>query len=247
MTNNSSTVRGSKAPIWIAGFASVLVLVIAVLLGLSAKPEHNIWPPSNLTANEWGEFIAGVAGILAFIWVIATVSIQSRELELQRLELIDSRRVAREQADFIGRQTALLQQETEERNHALTLEALNALATQVQQLVTSQLFAAFDVSIRTRVGDPSSHDLSFGGVGLNRTFTNIVRATQKSYDALIANGTIVTGSKHPEQFGELKRTLDRWRELSVNLPVQHAIKRADEREMEILCALTDKIQSRETA
>lgn len=39
------------------------------------------------TANEYGDFLAGFAGSLAFLWLVASFSLQRRELALQREEL----------------------------------------------------------------------------------------------------------------------------------------------------------------
>ncbi|WP_183818974.1 hypothetical protein [Parvularcula dongshanensis] len=38
-------------------------------------------------ANEIGDFLAGFAGSLSFLWIIATILLQREELELQRAEI----------------------------------------------------------------------------------------------------------------------------------------------------------------
>lgn len=111
-------------PLWLAGALSLIWLVTAIFLGLSAENKHTLWPPDNLTANEWGDFLAGVFAPMAFFWLVATVWIQSfelreqrKELELTRKEFQYTRSVlkaqaeeAKRQAEFIGQQTEMLRQ-----------------------------------------------------------------------------------------------------------------------------------------
>ena len=47
--------------------------------------------------NEMGDTLAGIAGVLAFLWIIVTVSLQSQELAAQREELVLTRREMEEQ------------------------------------------------------------------------------------------------------------------------------------------------------
>lgn len=70
--------------------------------------------------NSLGDFLAGVFSPLAFLWLTATVLIQSNELALQRKELHDNREVmkdqaeaAKRQAEFIGLQTQAMRDQIE--------------------------------------------------------------------------------------------------------------------------------------
>lgn len=115
---------GNHQPLWFAGALSLIWLATAIWLGLSAENQHTLWPPSNLTANEWGDFLAGVFAPMAFFWLVATVWIQSSELREQRKELALTRmefqytrtvlkaqaEEAKRQAEFIGQQTEMLRQ-----------------------------------------------------------------------------------------------------------------------------------------
>ncbi|CAD7044685.1 hypothetical protein REJC140_03853 [Pseudorhizobium endolithicum] len=96
-----------------------------------------------LSANEWGDFLAGVFAPLAFFWLVAAVFIQSQELGAQRQELgltreelkltrdemREQREVMRAQADeakkqaeFIAVQTAILerQEQTAEKERVIS-------------------------------------------------------------------------------------------------------------------------------
>ncbi|WP_144574329.1 hypothetical protein [Agrobacterium sp. DE0009] len=75
-----------------------------------------------LDPNEWGDLLAGLFAPIAFLWLVATVWIQSDELRLQReelaltrLEMEHTREVlkeqaeeSRKQAEFVGTQTDIL-------------------------------------------------------------------------------------------------------------------------------------------
>jgi hypothetical protein len=63
---------------------------------------------SRATPNEVGDTLAGFAGTFAFIWIIATVAMQSQELAAQREELSLTRREFERMADAQDRQAALL-------------------------------------------------------------------------------------------------------------------------------------------
>ncbi len=98
-------------------------LVLGVCFGWYAhQPEGCLGTFACLTANEWGDFLAGVFAPIAFLWLVAAVWIQSDELREQRQELAltrqemkDNRLVmseqaeeARKQAEFVGTQTDIL-------------------------------------------------------------------------------------------------------------------------------------------
>lgn len=52
-----------------------------------------------LPANEMGDFLAGAAAPLAFLWLVVAVFLQKEELSLQRAELQQSRLALHRQAD----------------------------------------------------------------------------------------------------------------------------------------------------
>ena len=90
-----------------------------------------------LKPNEWGDLLAGLFAPIAFLWLVATVWIQSDELRLQREELALTRaemkytrevmkeqaEESRKQAEFVGTQTDILKrgQIDEELRHFLSV------------------------------------------------------------------------------------------------------------------------------
>ncbi|MEC7763546.1 MAG: hypothetical protein VX874_16705 [Pseudomonadota bacterium] len=96
------------------------------------------WPPSNDThpnklgnlihapPNELGDFVGGIASTLAFVWIIVTVWLQSRELaaqrqqlELNRVELGETRRATEEMAKAQSEQVKILQRQGDIFEHEL--------------------------------------------------------------------------------------------------------------------------------
>lgn len=69
--------------------------------------------------NEMGDTLAGFAGTLAFIWLVATVLLQAHELKEQRYELANTTKALETQSSALDRQTSLL--EAENKRH-LNLE-----------------------------------------------------------------------------------------------------------------------------
>lgn len=127
------------------GVATFLWLAIAIYLGYFAhNPETNCTGTfACLTANEWGDFLAGVFAPIAFLWLVATVWIQSDELREQRKELALTRKEfelsrsvmkeqadeAKKQAEYISTQTQLLSDEAYARKRQETLTSFTILVS----------------------------------------------------------------------------------------------------------------------
>lgn len=59
--------------------------------------------------NEFGEFLAGAFAPLAFFWLVGVVVIQSGELRTQIKEFRNTQELIRAQAEFIGKQTEIME------------------------------------------------------------------------------------------------------------------------------------------
>ncbi|WP_170336623.1 hypothetical protein [Ruegeria arenilitoris] len=88
--------------------------------------------------NEVGDTLAGLAGVLAFIWLIATVLLQSvelgeqrRVLALQKEEMEEQRKATQDMAAAMGVQSQIFEDEklyrNEARSHQLLLAKVDAL------------------------------------------------------------------------------------------------------------------------
>ncbi len=85
--------------------------------------------------NELGDFLAGAFAPLAFLWLVITVFLQSKELAAQREELSFATEAADKQADFSGKHVAILEGEQQK---ALLEAAANSIGFRLR---TNQDFA----------------------------------------------------------------------------------------------------------
>jgi hypothetical protein len=107
------------AILWFATLLTLVFIACVFWAGWSAKPPENcVGTFACLTANEWGDFFAGVSAPVAFIWLITAVFIQSKELAEQRRELALTRQefelnreVLNGQAESLRVQTDVLMQD----------------------------------------------------------------------------------------------------------------------------------------
>lgn len=144
----------NKPPFLMFATVSATWLVVALLFGwLAESPEGCVGTFSCLTANEWGDYLAGVFAPLAFLWLIAAVVLQSRELVAQREELSLTRDEMREQrgvlaaqadearrqAEFIGLQTNIMQRQEDERKEAMDVQAFDEKVVELQNLIKQRV------------------------------------------------------------------------------------------------------------
>jgi hypothetical protein len=81
----------SKKLLLIPSYMTFFVIVFAFFLAIDNKFNE-------LSLNEVGDFFAGFAGVLAFMWIIVTVLLQNRDLNLQYEEIKDMRAASESQA-----------------------------------------------------------------------------------------------------------------------------------------------------
>lgn len=94
--------RALNGPFRFGLFLTALVLGFIVALAFGTDKEANLprWKAFwHASPNEIGDTIAGIAGTLAFLWIIVTVMIQGNELRLQRRELAMTRRELKAQRE----------------------------------------------------------------------------------------------------------------------------------------------------
>lgn len=112
----TSQPKGATGKLVTATVATALWILAAIWVGWSAEPPIDL-PDctgtfSCLSANEWGDYLAGVFAPVAFLWLVVTAWIQSDELREQRRELQETRNVLTEQAKEAKRQAEYIQQQT---------------------------------------------------------------------------------------------------------------------------------------
>lgn len=84
--------------------------------------------------NEVGDALAGVAGVLAFIWIIVTVALQAEELRAQREvlsltrdEMEEQRKATQDMARSLAAQAAIFEDEKKQREMDAVAKVLDAL------------------------------------------------------------------------------------------------------------------------
>lgn len=110
------------------------------------------------SVSDWGDFLAGTFSPLAFVWLVVAVILQSMELREQRRELAltraeyeEGRAVAQAQADeskrqaeFIGAQTKILDQQYQDQKREREIgdfeQCLNALHNLLNQRLNRENF-----------------------------------------------------------------------------------------------------------
>lgn len=135
--------------------ASVCWIILAALLTFVAVPSaectNEVLPC--LALNEWGDFFAGVFAPLAFLWLVAAVMVQSKELAEQREELRLTRQEfehnrkvmeaqadeARKQAEFIGVQTDILKAQEQDRQEERVAKELDEITSEISDVIKQRI------------------------------------------------------------------------------------------------------------
>lgn len=132
-------------PVFWGSLASLIVVVAAVFLGFgetcaaTGECQQRFSAFLSATPNEIGDTLAGFAGTLAFVWIIVTVLLQSRELAAQREELNLTRREFQKMAEAQAEQVSILKAQATifegEQKQRDETRAENLLNEKLQSLV----------------------------------------------------------------------------------------------------------------
>ncbi|UWP98968.1 hypothetical protein [Aliiroseovarius crassostreae] len=124
---------------WSKGFIALLV-VLALVPYSSGNTgwEFKFWTLLKSPPNEIGDTLAGIAGALAFLWIIVTVQLQSKELAEQRKELKLAREEYAKMAEAQGKQVELMASQAkifeDEQLHRLEVRAGEEMRELVQTI-----------------------------------------------------------------------------------------------------------------
>jgi hypothetical protein len=77
------------------------------IVGVETVCTSNYQEFLNSRPSEKGDSLAGIAGALAFLWIVITVMMQGQELRLQRIELERMREAAQEQSNYLKTENTL--------------------------------------------------------------------------------------------------------------------------------------------
>lgn len=109
---------------------TITVVYIAGAVWLASTAATPVW---GLELNEVGDFAAGAAAPLAFLWLVYTAHLQRRELQLQIAELSNLVGNAEKQADALIAQVNLQEAERREREHARVRAQAPQLSTHLER------------------------------------------------------------------------------------------------------------------
>jgi len=87
--HQGSTITQTFASHWLWLFTTLILVVAGIVFAFS---------PSLSDSAQVGEFVAGFSSALAFLWLIASLQLQRKEISLQRQELTLQRVALEKQA-----------------------------------------------------------------------------------------------------------------------------------------------------
>lgn len=96
-----------------------------------AKWRHIVAAP----INEVGDTLAGLAGVLAFIWLVATVLLQAHELREQRKEFREQREATQDMARAMAAQEKIFLDEQRQRKEAEVDTSVDALLEELHYVI----------------------------------------------------------------------------------------------------------------
>ncbi|UWS07433.1 hypothetical protein [Phaeobacter inhibens] len=101
------------------GTTKLFLVVIAVIAIMPQYAEASwswrFWSFLTSPSNEIGDTLAGIASALAFLWIIVTVMLQSKELREQREELKLTRKAHQQQVSILVKQASIYEIEQKDR------------------------------------------------------------------------------------------------------------------------------------
>ncbi|UWQ04116.1 hypothetical protein [Aliiroseovarius crassostreae] len=124
--------KKTQKPLWknpviiVASLATVGVVVFGWWAGSQQVCNVDFWGNRSCSGTKWsaflaaspnevGDTLAGFAGALAFVWLIATVVLQGQELREQRQEFEKMTDAQREQAKVLEKQREIFEEEQKQR------------------------------------------------------------------------------------------------------------------------------------
>lgn len=117
-------------------------VLIWIAIQPSSEPErypNKFYEFANLKPSEMGDTLAGVFAVLAFVWIIVTVFLQSSELREQRNEFRQQREASQDMARAMAAQAAIFEDEMRGRAE----QSAEKQARQLSEVLKSQILAIF--------------------------------------------------------------------------------------------------------
>lgn len=126
------------------------------------------------TPNEVGDTLAGFAGVLAFVWIIVTVSLQAQELRAQReelkltrIEMEEQRKATQDMARSLAAQATIFEDEQRQRAEAESDRFLDQLIQSLLLEISSANFSSLSFYF-SNSPDEASYDKSGKHISLRQ-------------------------------------------------------------------------------
>jgi len=234
-------VSGNGSAIFATIIATVAWVAFAIYYTFqkpSAGERHpTIWC---LGAAEFGSYLQGVFATIGFFWVALAVYIQSKELQHQRREFEQNRKVmeaqveeARKQAELLKLQTTLLIKANTEAETLAKFQAhVSLLATRLRQYNNALQFDVgepgennnYERQVMTPLSPIAVREKDItddGDQTLIATTTNALRTATRDYRMKYPN--IVLSAKWPYNFVRIFKAMDSCRQEAKMLPETRAV------------------------
>lgn len=144
MSDTNESISLLRNPIAWAAAISVAFMVLLAALGSVSTCNIELFPSGDCPpkwkhivfarVNEVGDTLAGLAGVFAFIWLIATVLLQATELRAQRREFAEQRIATQDMAKAMAAQARVFEDEHIQRKEKSAEQELNQ---KIKSLVTN--------------------------------------------------------------------------------------------------------------
>lgn len=123
---------------WILILSSILTVLIisaasALFLDRVGTLDYSSFSSGSMSIAELGDFVAGVFSPIAFLWLIVTMTMQRKELGLQREALKAQLNEMEETRNILKGESDYLRESTQAQKEVVVFQRMNALVSQVHQ------------------------------------------------------------------------------------------------------------------
>lgn len=215
-----------KEPAFVVG----IVLTVLVLGGFAYT--LFLWPMNDTYATKWaylrnaqpneiGDTLAGVAGTLAFVWIVVTVWLQATDLREQRQEFRRMSIAQEAQAAVLEKQREIFQDEQRQRDELQALALFEEVCREVLEIADELAgLSWFHAEDKQSV---SSITLTVRR-GRNAPWHEKLKAVCSAYYAVdklewrCREGQLIPDVSRPPEIQELRRTIETLECLIPRLP-----------------------------
>ncbi|NVK15466.1 MAG: hypothetical protein HWE35_14955 [Rhodobacteraceae bacterium] len=155
-------------PIMWGVLATATVIVFGIWAANQSVCQTDFWGNQSCGGSKWraflaaapnevGDTLAGFAGALAFVWLIATVWLQGQELAEQREELREQRVATQDMAKAMGKQALLADQQFRAFEEQRSSSVIDGLLPDIKRTLLSPSWQGLEWHARLDQYEGSKH------------------------------------------------------------------------------------------